>query len=60
MKMTKHIDIQLYFIRDMIEKKVFTVEKIATIENLANMLTKALTYAKLKLNLDLVNVCKLW
>jgi len=56
----KHMDIRLYFIRDMIENKVFAVEKITTTENPADMLTKALPYAKFKLSLHLVNVRKLW
>nr|KYP40226.1 Retrovirus-related Pol polyprotein from transposon TNT 1-94 [Cajanus cajan]KYP73239.1 Retrovirus-related Pol polyprotein from transposon TNT 1-94 [Cajanus cajan] len=54
---SKHIDVRLNFIRDVIEDKLFSIEKIATIDNPADMLTKPLSFEKFKHSLDLVNVC---
>ena len=51
-KKSKHIDVRLNFIRDIIEDQLFTIEKIAT----TNMLTKTLSAKKFKYSLDLVNV----
>ena len=53
---SKHIDVRLNFIRDVIEDKKFSIEKIATADNPADMLTKPLPTEKFKRNLDLVNV----
>ena len=39
---TKHIDVKLHFVRDVMLKGEVVVEKIHTNGNLANMLTKAL------------------
>ncbi|MCH90612.1 putative gag-pol polyprotein [Trifolium medium] len=39
---TKHIDIRHHYIRDLVEDKVVTLEHIATEEQLADILTKAL------------------
>ncbi|RVW35322.1 Retrovirus-related Pol polyprotein from transposon TNT 1-94 [Vitis vinifera] len=55
---TKHIDVRLNFIRDVIEEKLFSIEKVATEVNPADMLTKPITTEKFKHSLDLVNVCK--
>ncbi|KAL6337934.1 hypothetical protein AAG906_005399 [Vitis piasezkii] len=55
---TKHIDVRLNFIRDVIEEKLFSIEKVATEVNPADMLTKPITLEKFKHSLDLVNVCK--
>ncbi|KAL6322459.1 hypothetical protein AAG906_008114 [Vitis piasezkii] len=54
----KHIDVRLNFIRDVIEEKLFSIEKVATEVNPADMLTKPITTEKFKHSLDLVNVCK--
>ncbi|KAL6328777.1 hypothetical protein AAG906_003794 [Vitis piasezkii] len=40
---TKHIDVRLNFIRDVIEEKLFSIEKVATEVNPADMLTKPIT-----------------
>ena len=40
---TKHIDVKLHFLRDVMSKGEVVVEKIHTNGNSANMLTKALT-----------------
>ena len=53
---SKHIDVRLNFIRDVIEEKLFSIEKIATADNPADMLTKSLPAEKFKHSLDLVNV----
>ena len=53
---SKHIDVRLNFIRDVIEENVFSIEKIATADNPADMLTKPLPAEKFKHSLDLVNV----
>ena len=55
-KRTKHIDVRLNFIRDEIEEKLFSIEKVATKDNPANVLTKPITTKKFKHSLDLVNV----
>ena len=52
---TKHIDIRLHFVRDMIETKEIMVEKVASEENPADMFTKSLPRAKFKHCLDLIN-----
>ncbi|RVW92548.1 Retrovirus-related Pol polyprotein from transposon TNT 1-94 [Vitis vinifera] len=51
---TKHIDVRLNFIRDVIEEKLFSIEKVATEVNPADMLTKPITTEKFKHSLDLV------
>ena len=53
---TKHIDIRLNFIRDVIEEKLFSIEKVATEDNPVDVLTKAIPTEKFKHSLDLVNV----
>ncbi|KAI4339466.1 hypothetical protein MLD38_024409 [Melastoma candidum] len=50
---SKHIDVRLNFIRDVIEENVFSIEKIATTDNPADMLTKPLRAEKFKHSLDL-------
>ena len=54
---SKHIDVRLNFIRDVIEDQLFSIEKIATANNPADMLTKTLPTEKFKHSLDLVNIC---
>lgn len=45
---TKHIDVRLHFIRDIISEGKVNLQKISTEDNPADMLTKALTIAKFK------------
>jgi len=52
---TKHIDIRLHFVRDMIETKEIMVEKMASEENPADMFTKSLSRSRFKHCLDLIN-----
>ena len=54
---SKHIDVRLNFIRDVIEEKLFFIEQIATADNPVDTLTKSLFVEKFKHSLDLVNVC---
>lgn len=51
---SKHIDVRLHFIRDVIESKEVKVEKIASEENPADALTKSLPFGKFKHCLDLI------
>jgi hypothetical protein len=37
---TKHIDVQYHFVRDMVEEKKVLLEKVDTLKNVANSLTK--------------------
>ena len=51
---TKHIDIRLHFVRDMIESKEIMVVKVASEENPADVFTKSLPRSRFKHCLDLV------
>jgi len=51
---TKHIDICLHFVRDMIESKEIVVEKVASEENSADVFTKLLPRSRFKHCLDLI------
>ncbi|KAL5555231.1 hypothetical protein UlMin_037467 [Ulmus minor] len=53
---TKHIDIKLHFIRDVVSQGTVSVEKIHTDENPSDMMTKPVTGAKFKVCLDLLGV----
>ena len=52
---TKHIDIHLHFVRDMIETKKIMVDKVASEENPADMFSKSLPRSRFKHCLDLIN-----
>ena len=52
---TKHIDVKLHFIRDIIEAERVVVKKVSTEDNPADMFTKSLPRAKFKHCLDLIN-----
>ena len=43
---TKHIDVRLHFVRDIISKDIVKVEKISTLVNPADMLTKPIQVGK--------------
>ena len=43
---TKHIDVQYHFIREMIEKGKFLLEKVNTVENVAYVLIKWVSIEK--------------
>ena len=42
---TNHIDFQYHFVRDMVEEKVL-LEKVDTLKNVANLLTKSVSTKK--------------
>ena len=51
---TKHIDIKLHFVREVVSSGKIDVVKIHTEDNPADMVTKPVTYAKFKKCLDLI------
>ena len=53
---TKHIDVRLHFVRDIISQWIIKVEKISTLTNPADMLTKAIPFGKYEEALNLLNV----
>ena len=53
---SKHIDVKLHFVRDVVMKGSIVVEKIQIEENPSDMLTKAIPRAKFKHCLDLVGI----
>lgn len=53
---TKHIDVRMHFIRDVITQGDIGVTKIAIVENSADMTTKAILVTKFKHYLDLIKV----
>ena len=53
---TKHIDVRLNFIWDILEEDKFSILKIGTKVNLADMLSNSFPMEKFKLCLDLVDV----
>ena len=44
---TKHIDVQYHFVRDMVESMKVLLEKVDTLENVADSLTKSVSTEKL-------------
>ena len=53
---TKHVDIKLHFIRDIVAEETVIVKKVPTEENPADMITKPLPSNKFKYCLELVGV----
>jgi hypothetical protein len=43
---TKHIDVQYHFARDMVEEKKALLEKVDTLKNVADSLTKSMSIEK--------------
>ncbi|KAA0045569.1 putative retroelement pol polyprotein [Cucumis melo var. makuwa] len=56
---TKHIDVKLHFVHDIIEKRVVKILNVKTEENAADFLTKALSRSKFHQCLNLLNVVDL-
>lgn len=52
---SKHIDVKLHFVIDVVARGVVKVKKIHTDDNPADMLTKSLPSIKFRYCLDLVN-----
>jgi hypothetical protein len=46
---TKHIDVQYHFVRDMVESNKVLLEKVHTLENIADSLTKSMSVVKFSL-----------
>ena len=55
-EISKHIDVKLHVVRDVVMKGSIVVEKIQTEENPSDMFTKAVPRAKFKHCLDLVRI----
>ena len=43
---TKHIDVQYHFVRDMVESMKVLLEKVGTLKNVADSLTKSVSTKK--------------
>ena len=43
---TKHIDVQYHFVRDMVESKKVWLEKVDTLDNVVDALTKSMSTEK--------------
>jgi hypothetical protein len=56
---TKHIDVKLYFLRDMVEKGIVMVQKVPTEDNAADLFTKVLPAEKFNHCMELMNL-KIW
>lgn len=53
---TKHVDIRLPFVRDMVGSKEIMVEKLASKDNLVDIFTKSLSRSRFKHWLDLIKL----
>ena len=53
---TKHSDVRLHFVRDIVSQGIVKVEKISILTNPANMLTKTIPVGKFEQALSLLNV----
>ena len=57
-KHTKHIDVRLHFIRDIVSQNIIRLEKVLSEYNPADMGTKTLPVTKFRSCLDLLNIGK--
>lgn len=57
---SKHIDVWMHFIQDVISNGVIKVMKISTDHNLADMLNKSLHVTKFNYCMNLIRCCKAW
>ena len=53
---SKHIDVKLHFVRDIVSKGEVKIEKVSTEDNPADMMTKPLSSNKFSHCLRLVNI----
>ena len=53
---TKHIDVRLHFVRDVIAQGLVKIEKVSSEDNAADMMTKVVTLTKFKHCMDLVGI----
>jgi hypothetical protein len=56
---TKHIDVQYHFVRDMVERKKVTLEKVDTLENITDSLTKSMSVVKFSLHREAMGITSL-
>ena len=54
----KHIDVRYHFVREIVDEGDILLQKIATANNPADMLTKVVTGVKFKHCLDLINILR--
>ena len=59
LEITKHIDVRYHFISEIVSQGTVVVRKVATLDNLADMMTKLVLLGKFKYCLDLICVCSL-
>lgn len=57
---TKHIDVWFHFVREIVDEGKIFLQKIKTVENPANMLTKVMTTIKFQHCLNLINILQVW
>ena len=55
-EITKHIDVRLHFVRDIISQGIIKVEKISTLIKPADMLTKSIPVSKFEETLNLFGI----
>ena len=53
---TKHIDVRFHFVQEIVNEWKILLQKIKTVENPANMLTKVVTTIKFQHCLNLINI----
>ena len=59
-EMTKHIDVRMYFIRDVIAHGAIVVKKISSMDNPVDMMIKPIPTVKFRHYLDLIGVGSMW
>jgi hypothetical protein len=56
---TKNIDVQYHFVRDMVESKKVLLEKVDTLENIADSLTKSVSVVKFSWCIEVMGIISL-
>ena len=56
---TKHIDVQYHFVRDMVESMKVLLEKVDTLENVADSLTKSVNIEKFSWFIEAMGISSL-
>jgi hypothetical protein len=56
---TKHIDVQYHFLKDMVEIKKVLLEKVDTLENIADSLTKFVSAVKFSWCIEAMGIAAL-
>ena len=59
-EMTKHIDVRMYFIRDVNAHSAIVVKKISSMDNPIDMMIKPIPTVKFRHYLDLIGVGSMW